>query len=269
MKFSEKLIFLLLYPFLRKSIKLKNSHKGEKVYLVGDSAEIKFFDFKNFDDAPAIFFNKSILFGNNLHRRSKSYALTVEPYYFFRMFKKKRLDSRFIKYYFKKIYYNNIIFIHSASNLFLLPLKRFIPIYKKLPKCEFTRELLENNNRFNAGAFQAAFSFAIYMGFKEIVIIGVSYHSKSVQNHWIYEGLGKVDINEFERGLNTSERNSFINFAKKYVDKISLITYKESSSIYFETITYQDYTGEKIIYRENHQLIDEYLLKISQGIYPM
>lgn len=99
----RRIIYILFYFKLSRVKKLKNIHKGETVYLIGDSVEFKYYDMMAFDNHPAIFFNKSYLFEGVENRVNKSYALTVEPYYYWSIFKKTTRKNEFRKFFLKKL----------------------------------------------------------------------------------------------------------------------------------------------------------------------
>lgn len=259
-KVIRKGIYLLFYFILKRIKKLKNIAQDDTVYLIGDSAELKYYDIDFFDNHPAIFFNKSFLINDVQKRKNKTYVVTVEPYYYWGIFCKKNKKNGFRKFSLKKIITEKTIFIASLSNVFLSIFSNIYLVFEQLPGDNFTKELKLNGLKFNAGAFQASLSLALYMGFKNIYIVGVSFHQKSLQNHWYRYGTGIKNIDETERGLNTEDRHLFFNILKKHVNTIKVITYIKSSSIFFDTISYEYFSGLKLNYKESDVLFNSDLL---------
>lgn len=256
-KYIRQLAYLLSLPSLFKIKKFKNKHQGQKVYLLGDSAEIKFYEFNSFDDHPMICFNYSFLINDVKKRKKETYALTVEPFWFLinrfkNLFHDGILMSEYSRNYIKK---NKIVFFSSLTNSLVLSGRNIYNLFYKIPGDYFTGEVLKSGYKFNAGAFQTALTLAIYMGFKEVVVLGVSHHSGSVQNRWYHKGLGLENIKETDWPLNTPDRIDFMNLVKKYVS-VTIITPNPSTSLFFKTLSYTDLTNRPLNYKENHEITD-------------
>lgn len=256
-KIIRKVVYFCFLPSLFKINYFKNKHQGQKIYLLGDSAEIKFYDLSLFDDAPMICFNQSYLINDIKQRKRETYALTVEPYYFiinrFRnLFYDGFLMPEYSRKYIKK---NKILFFSSLTNSLVLSGSNIYNLFYKIPGDYFTNEVLKSGYKFNAGAFQTALTLAIYMGFKEVVVLGVSHHSGSVQNRWYHKGLGLENIKETDWPLNTPDRIDFMNLVKKYVN-VTIITPNPSTSLFFKTTSYTDLTNRPLNYKENHEITD-------------
>lgn len=261
-KHFSHLIYIVYQKRIDKITKFYHLHNGESLYLLGDSAEIKFYDLTQFDNLPMICFNHSYLINSIKLRRSKTYGLTVEPYIFMR----ERIVNKFIskitlmhEYCRKYILRSNLVFFISLSNFFFFRGKNVYNLFLKLPGDSFTKDLLEYNYKFNAGAFQTAISLAIYMGFKKAYVIGVSHHSNSVEHRWYNKGLGKTSLTEYYWNLNTKDRMLFFEIARKYID-IEIITPYQSTSLFFKPISYSEFTGKELLYRENVELVEKEFL---------
>lgn len=254
-KFVRKLLYHLFYFNLIKVKKYKNIHSGGKIYLLGDSAEIKFYDLKFFDDSPMICFNVSYMHKDLEIRENPLYGMTVEPFYFLKTMKYKQIKQSYkmAQYTFHYLKSRNIPFFVSLTNFISIFDKVFVNLFYKLPLDKFTGELIRNKLKFNKGAFHAAVSLALYMGCKEIVVLGVSYHSYSVQNRWYHKGLGKIK-NENDWPLNTDDNFLIFNLAKQFADFKIITPYQFQTSMFFDAISYKDYTSAEINYRENFEI---------------
>lgn len=133
-----------------------------------------------------------------------------------------------------------------------------------MPGDKFTNELKENGLKFNAGAFQASLSLAIYMGFEHIFFVGVSLHEQSLSNRWYQSGIG-VPLKEYG---DLAWRKNFFSIALKYVDDINIVTYINSKSVYLDTITYQNLTGLSPKYRDTNQILDPFMQRMMDRLGP-
>ena len=118
---------------------------------------------------------------------------------------------------------------------------------------------IENNemfisNRINcfAGAIRHSISLAIYMGFKNIYLVGCDYtHSPSVAKHWYEKGKGLVfDLEDYQK--------DFFNIASEFANITTVTVNGISEKLNY--IKYQDLTGDLPSYRENVELISDVYL---------
>ena len=75
----KSLIYYVSLPLLKRVLRFKDLHKGETVYILGDSAEIKYYDLSHLDDHPVICFNQSFMINEVQNRNNTTYGLNVEP----------------------------------------------------------------------------------------------------------------------------------------------------------------------------------------------
>ena len=90
------------------------------------------------------------------------------------------------------------------------------------------------------------------MGFKEIFLVGCDYtHEKSKSGHWFSKGKGVLKPQPVYE-------NTFFNIACKYIN-IHTITCEEKGT-FLPSKTYTSFTGKKLVYKENYELMDNSMM---------
>jgi len=256
----KSIIYITFIFDLMKIRKLKNIHKGEKVYIVADSAELRFFDLKKFDDAPMICFNFSWLIDDIYYRKSPLYAHYIEPYFFTCKSKLSR-DTR--KYLTKRIKNGNLTFFTSLSNRFSLNGKNIFHLFQKIPFDKLTKSLYEDENNFMLWSGSTAISLAVFMGFKEAFLIGFSNHSNSYVEHWYSKNLTLQSPNLVNYLRNDLLYKFYFDKFTKYIEMRSILT-SDVEDCYLEYVIYKDITFTDPSYKKNSEMTDFYFLKLME-----
>lgn len=261
--FTKFLLWLILVPLLSRISRFKNIHKGQVVYILADSAEIKLYDLKLFDNHPMICFNRSFILSDIINRKSVTYNLFGEPFYFYKnKLKRNQAEMLYLK---DKISNSpNASFIHF-SNILSLFSKRVIYFYHQLPFDYYTK--LNNKKHFKnfqwTGA--TAISIAIYMGFSKIILVGFSVHSKSVKNHWFHYGLGReIDWDRYEWKDNRTHAGIDLDDIEGLAEIYALVPYNNVKSS-FRIINYENFFATKIKYTEFVDLVDASYVEILKN----
>lgn len=261
----KKLILKLFSPILNRIYSLKNLHIGELCYIFGDGVSLKWFDLASFSDKPSFALNK-ILFHKQAKYLNVKYNLFLEPYYFYPYHWDK--DETTVNITGKKFFKNNIqkklreiikkqqsiIFFTSLSNYPVLRDSNVYYLYKIIndPNCAFLKECYLNDQNIFNGSFRCAIALAIYMGFKEITLVGCDYtHKVSRSHHWYEKGQGTINkISEYEK--------FFLNIANKYAKLITITL--DGKSSFLPAQTYFEFTGKEPKFKENYDLMDKSML---------
>lgn len=258
----KKIIDVVAIPVTNKIKKFKDQHKGESCYIFGDGASIKFFDLNSFPKKPA--FSLSCLpFHKDAYVLNFRYKLLIQPFYFYPYYKthtsieKKWLRHKIKDKYIELFKNNNRsdCFI-SLSNYPVLRGDNIFHLFNTIndKDSDFLNECRHNQIDIYKGSLLASISLAIYMGFKEIVLVGCDYtHKKSRVGHWYEKGRGVFEPHK------NYEKN-FLNIARKYAN-IFTITMDDVGSV-LPGITYKEFTGNDLIYRENIEILDIEILKL-------
>ena len=140
-------------------------------------------------------------------------------------------------------------FFVSLSNYFHLRNKNINFVHKNLPVKSSKEEELPLEESFS-GSFSAALSFAYYLGFKVIYLIGFDAMTLYPSVNERYYEIKKEDhIN------NKPIKDEFLYFLEKKQD-ISVICHNSSSDI-LKTKEYEDFFKTKAVYKENHEIISQ------------
>ena len=254
-KIFKNLLFNLAEPVLRKVILLKNYHYQQSCYAFGDGVSIKYFDLSLFSDKIS-FSIGNIFFHKSFDSLNVKYASIFEPYYFYPYRREKTPLKKINKNYIQKKYRefirtnSKIRYFTSLSNYPVLWNSNIFYLFQKIPEDDFKfmNECFHNNEDIFKGSFRCVISLAIYMGFKEIILVGCDYtHEKAMSHHWFEKGKGLFKpLPEYQK--------KFLNIASKYIN-IKTITLEGKGTI-LPSITYNQYTGKKPIFCENTDLCD-------------
>ncbi len=254
---KKKLNQTIANMFTKKIEKFKNRHFGETCYIIGDGPSIKWFDLSLFNEYPAICCGL-MPFHKDFKKIDARYLLEIEPWLFTcKMFQPKILHkyqeiAAEIK---KKINDKSLEVFVNLSNRFSLRGENINYIYRMLPNPKSNIEKEINNNDFLSGSFHASLSLAHYMGFRKIYLIGFDGWTIQPQRgmHWYEYGPGEI----FYSG------NFAVDFLTLLKSDLDIYTIsKEGVSCNVININYEELTGKEIKYKENYELIDNYMLDV-------
>jgi hypothetical protein len=251
----KKAASVILRPSLNKIHKFKDAHKRESCYIIGDGISIKWFDLSIFSDKISMPI-ALIPFHNDFHKLNTKYLILSEPYWFYPYFKLPKPYG----YYWRNTHqaaYKNIInsdldkeYFINASNIPVLHSKNITFIFNKIYDSRLANNFICNRIDAYAGSFRTSITLAIYMGFKHIYLIGCDYtHNPSISLHWYEKGEGVV-------GNTIGYQDKFLTLASEFIDITTISLNGKTNSSAIQSISYEEYTGEKPFYRENSELVD-------------
>lgn len=232
---------LILRKLLYKSLiyntsSYKDIHKGEEVYIIADSSELRLIDFSKFSNKIIISFNLSYFIDDLLYSNNKIYAHLIESFYFSKKYNTEKGNLKLANEIKELVRNKNITFFTNLTNMIYFPsLKKIINfIFLYLPNDKFTKNQFDKNYPVTNWSIMTAVSLAIYMGFKKAYVIGFSSHTEAYVNHW-YDDLilEKNTDNMYHYLTNHIQRHDFFQNAQKHIKIVSLLTKKPQES-YFE-----------------------------------
>ena len=261
----KKFLFKVANPILSRIYSLKNYHKGESCYIFGDGISIKWFDLSEFSNKTAFSLNK-IGFHKHSNYLNLKYSLFIEPFYFYPYFWDR--DEATTKITGKKFFKNNIqkkfreiiktrkdtTFFINLSNYPVLWNSNIFYLFQMINDFDlkFFEECHLSQENIFAGSFRSAISLAIYMGFKEIFLVGCDYtHETTRSHHWFEKGVGIIK-------KQPRYQENFLNIAKKYA-KLTTITL-DGNGTFLPSKTYKEFTGKEPSIKENYDLMDNSML---------
>ena len=246
----RQLIWLISYPILRNIKKIEGTRNGETCYIFGDGVSLKYFDLSKFSNHPALVCN-ALPFHRDFKYLNCLYWVVVGPELFWSRLQPKQPKRSEIfkpieKQYFQKMRATSVPkILHLFSFPKMLRSHAYF-IFDKFPKSDQDSNFIASTKKGYAGSFNALITIAVYLGFKNAILIGMDYtHSNSRSHHWYESGAG---IRTFHPDYN----KEFIDHASQ---KINLITVTlQGKSEVMDSITYKELTGETPIFRENTDL---------------
>ncbi len=257
----KKLLVPVAKPLISKIHTLKDLYKGQDCYLIGDGVSIKWFDMSVFSDKKAIVCNY-FPFHNDFKKLDAPYMSIVEPWCFYANQKSPPPESTVGPNY-RQLAYRKLIdqypdrtFFVNLSNWPVLRKKNIIYTYLDFFDVRLPSNFI--NSRINGfdGSMRTLITMAAYMGFKHAYLIGFDYtHQPSHNLHWYEKGEGYINHKP-------SYNKSFFEIAQEFID-ITTITVNGGSEI-VDSVTYEEFTGLKPLYKENTELTTmDYLKTLS------
>jgi len=175
--------------------KLCNKDQGDSCYLFGDGISIKWFDLTSFRNKPSIPIG-FLWFHNNIKSLKISAGSLIEAFWFYPFCKYPANNGSIISNQIQKDYkeiikkYNNVQFLININNYpTTCYMKNIIYTNRRFTFSDKKGHLLFNNFNCFAGSFRFGIALAIYMGFKNIYLVGFDYtHSPARVLNWYEKG---------------------------------------------------------------------------------
>jgi hypothetical protein len=248
----------IFYTILKRNIKFKDKYIGKEAYLFGDGISIKYFDLNYFSDKPSIPISYI-----NYHKQSSClnicFSVINEPFLFYPYFKLPIPPYTYMRNYpqimfkkFRRLLPNTPFFTNISNFPFFLGKNNYY-LFDDLIGSDFTKELKLNGMKPFEGSVRTGIILAHYFGFKKIYMLGFDYtHNPSVADHFYEKGHGQiVDLGDHNR--------LFFQIAKKYIDCVTITT-NENKSNYLNSISYKEFTGAELQFKENIEIVDKSVL---------
>lgn len=236
--------------------RFNHRHEGETCYIFGDGPSIKWFDFSEFGNHPAICCGM-IPFHKDFDKLDVRYIALVEPWLFVpKLFQPKILHCLrqvAAEYKCRIAGLSDKEFFVSLSNRFSLSGKNINYVYRNLPN---PRNAIDKQlNQFDCfgGSFHASLSLAYYMGFKKIYLVGF--------DAWTIQPARTLRWYELGDGEYFDPTNFALEYLKVLKPEIDIYTIsKDGESCNVKNISYASYTGKQPEYKENYELLSEHML---------
>ena len=244
-----------LTPGLRK---FSNIHKGESCYVFGDGPSIKWFDLARFSDHPGICCGM-IPFHNDFAKLNVEYLNFATPWIFApkviqpKAYHKHRAIVDEYERFIKRTP-NKEFFIHLTSAL-LMSGRNIHYVFRGLPRMSNRIDELLSDYDVFGGAFYASIALAYYLGFTTVYLVGF--------DAWTIEPVRNMRWYEFGEGAivqRTVTPDPVLEILKEEIDIWSISLDGRSSRV--KSVSYQSYTGQPPVFRENYELMSEARLRI-------
>ena len=276
-------------PDIKKIINLKNLEKGT-CFIFGDGKSLKYYNLSSFSNYPSISLGLVSLLNGSKNLKLK-YSLQCDS---FSSFPGKNIFDYFQNFnsYIKAKKYSKAFDFISPYKLLRMSLNGYSKLYFKdneillnsnfITHCSnyYFTKFLNNSFYFNYhlkinenidkdlsknffNVYESSLNFSIYLaiflGFNKIYLVGCDYHDiEPMVAHWWEKGKPLTYTGK--------QAHNYIDFMRNYID-IHIITLNKSYGSNF--ISYKDFSGNNLEYKENREIINIKKLEMlkNQGIY--
>ena len=258
MTLVNKVLLFLFTKTFKKNLKYKNSHLGESCYIFGNGSSLKRFDLSKFNDKVSI--GCGVLFlHKDFDKLNMPYYYVSHPLFFYKFwrnpFSKKNEQNLTGKFYRENMQKNpDVSFFMSLSNFFGIRGDNMNYVYHFGNKSiDYKKNRMDQAFSSMSGAMDGMLGLAIYMGFKNITLVGCD-----------YTVFPRVGSHFYEYGKRPKQYKNKIFSEKSLKSAMSSSNIKTvtiSNEFHGEivpSISYYDLTGDLPKYRENHELISSY-----------
>lgn len=265
MKLTERILRYSLNPILARNAQFKGRHKGETCYIVGNGASLKNMELDAFSDHVSIGL-AFLCLHNDFRSLNIPYYVLPEPcflYPFRRNSYSRQFQENTTGKLLKTVLSQNsdITLFTSITNIFGSGLENTFYFYH-FGNRQANRKVCDICRAFSfvTGSLHAGIGVAINMGFKKAILVGCDYTFTPCGDGHFF-GLGPpVRSNRYE---NIYER--------LFAESANLIDLEVITDIgESRWLPYQDYesfTGRKIQYRENIEIVNADYLKVFNRAY--
>ena len=252
--------------------RFKDIHLNESCYIFGDGLSVKYFDLEKFSDLTSIIVGKLYLHKDYSKLKSK-YIVSCDPLWltpFFLSIKNKyganpqSKNKKFLVYDplaaslkdFIKENNETKFFVDISNFPFNYNSKNINFLSKYSSKNSFNELFYKLNSiQYFGQTLPTSIVLAIYMGFRNIYLVGCDYtHYPSRNVHWFEKQKSKLWYKKHLKYL-----KEFFDEVKKHA-KIHTITL-DGTSNNLDYIKYINYTNYQPIYRENNEILSETNIK--------
>jgi hypothetical protein len=257
MNYKNKILSLLAKKIVERNKRFKDLHEGESCYLIGNGSSLKYFDLKKFGNKIAIGCN-SLFYHRDFKEINVKYYYQGHSFCFYPYWRNttstkieknmmvgidraKILLSNGTSYFFNLsncfgIRGDNVFYVHHFGE----------------PFDNFSNCNLNSNFTLAGSGLGGMLGLAIYMGFKDITLVGCDYTFLPQPQMHFYE-FGGPPVVFPEKPYH---EKILLAAAEKAV--VRTVTPNETfrgSSL--SHISYQELTGDEPRYKENHEIVSQ------------
>ena len=259
MKFINKTLIIAFSKILEKNKQFKNIHKGESCYIFGNGSSLKYYDLKLFNDRVSIGCG-ALFCHNDIKKIDLKYYYAAHPLFHYNFWKNpysgKYEKNKAGSFYKDRMKSNSDVqYFTCLSNYFGIQGENINYVYH-FGQSDSSGIGCQMDSVFTmmTGALPAMIGMALYMGFKDITLVGCDYTSSPQKIGHFYEfGDGsdlEVDDIFNEEILRALSESEFVNINSITIDN------KYKGKV-IPSVSYSDFTNGIPVYRENSELVSE------------
>ena len=265
---ARNISWLLFHRELKTLGKYKNEHIGETCYIFGSGPSIKYLDLTDYQDNIGIASNW-LVFHKDFDKLNIKFITEIDPFslspFFNSIFKNKKMNNQFkhqfTRYFLQRVCKSNSILLTNITNLGIkiyteFDNKKIIFVNDGFPFKSYNNHnnirCLSKQSQYMDGTLKFQINLAIFLGFKNAILIGHDYISNNnFAGHWYEKGIIKqnIDINNWNK--------EFLVETSKYI-KLKFLTIDLTSKTKDLNFIYPN---KSIKYRENNEILSSRHLK--------
>ncbi len=265
---NQDLLINLLYPALRRNKTLKNKFMGQTCYIFGNGSSLKNIDFSHFTNRPTIAINQLVLHKDFHMLDTCAYAIP-EPFFFYSYFKNPyslKYEENIMGNLFRSeiAQYPKIKIFTSIANIFgrVKPKTYFLHHFGKR-KTDILHYDICSRFSFLSGGLHSALGLAIAFGFEKAILVGCDYLMKPKTYGHFYS---------YPHSLNheRDDSNPYKELLQSCISKIEIEAISDKPvGCWVPCNDYETFTGSKIKYRENTEIVTNRNLLTLNKAYKM
>ena len=261
---TNDILYKISKNILSRNSKFENLHKGESCYIIGNGSSIKYYDLDQFSDRVSIGCNQLFLH-RDYSKLDLRYYYTGHPFFYYPYWTNQYL-KKFEKNKIGTICRENILennqieYFISLSNFFGLRGNNINYVHYFDKKFDINNFKLNDKFTYMDGSLSAMLGIALYMGFKDIILVGCDYTWKPRHNGHFFE-YGKRP----EKLVTEIHSENSLLAANEYANLATITITNEYIGQVIPSLTYKDLTGDDLCYKENHEIISSSnLIKLNK-----
>tara|TARA_B110001469_G_C9636979_1_gene319497 strand:+ start:419 stop:1237 length:819 start_codon:yes stop_codon:yes gene_type:complete len=260
MNFFNKIVLKLFTKTLNNNIRFKDLHKGQSCYIFGNGSSLKYYDLKLFNDKASI--GCGALFAHkDFKDLNFKYYYVAHPLFFHKFWKNpysKRYEKNKVgEFYRKNMHlFPSTQYFMSLSNYFGIKGDNISYVYHfgQVDELSVDNQMDEVFSMMG-GSLLGMIGVALYLGFKDITLVGCDYTlSPRIEGHFYERGPEK-------RREASAFLGTILNLIKDKVTIRTMTPNEEFTGAVLPSITYKAFVGDDPVYKDNNKILSEENLK--------
>jgi len=269
MNLKNRLLFTLTEKIILRNKRFKGIHNGESCYLFGNAKSLKYYDLSLFNDRVSIGCNNLYLH-KDFSKIGVKYYYRGAPFTHYPFHSNPYSNNKLEKntngsYSYKKSFFHenkDTNFFIDVSDYFSLRGKNiFYTHHFGQQFSDFSNCSVDGVFNANQNALAGMIGLAIYLGFKDLTLIGCDHLLNPKASEHFFE-YGRIDQKHTPSVINEQVLNS----AQKFL-KLRVVSPNDSYKGHIiPHVYYSELTGKEPEYKENYEIISDDNLNILRSM---
>ena len=255
MNLKNSLIFFLAKNIILKNKKFKDLHMGESCYLFGNAKSLKYYDLSLFSDRVSIGCN-SLFLHKDFGHIDCQYYYNGDPFYLYPYWRNqytRKIEKNVLGALYKKKIreYSNINFFINISDYPAIRGENIHYVHNYGHHfTNYTDCSLDGIFSANQSGLSSMLGMAIYLGFKDITLVGFDSLLIPKASEHFYE-YGELDLDHEATELH----KEYVKNAQEFLELRVVSPNDSYKGHIIPHIQYDELTGEDLKFKENHEII--------------